>query len=68
MKAICELEDRHKVDVGTANKKKQAWATFMEYIAKEQQQVLAGALLAAKFYNFQCDRTADCWNAEDCVF
>ena len=65
MKAICELEERHGVDLGTAYKNNQAWATFVEYIAKEQQQVLAPALSAAKFYSFQCDRTTDCGNAED---
>ena len=40
-------------------------ATFLEYIAKEQQQVLARALSAAKFYSFQCDGTTYCGNAED---
>ena len=40
-------------------------ATFVEYIAKEQQQVLACALSAAKFYSFQFDGTTDCGNAED---
>ena len=65
MKAICELEERHGVDLGTAYKNNQACATFVEYIAKEQQQVLARALSEAKFYSFQCDGTTDCGNAED---
>ena len=63
--AICELEERHGVDLGTPYKNKQACATFVEYIAKEQQQVLARALSAAKFYSFQCDGTTYCENAED---
>ena len=65
MKAICELEERHGMDLGNAYKNKQACATFVEYIAKEQQQVLVRALLAAKFYSFQCDGITDCVNAED---
>ena len=46
-KAICELEERHGVDLRTAYKNNQACATFVEYIAKEQQQILALALSAA---------------------
>ena len=56
MRAICELEERHGMDLGTAYKINQAWTTFVEYFAKEQKQVLARALSAAKFYSFQCDQ------------
>ena len=62
MKAICELEERHGVDLGTAYKNNQVCATFVEYIAKEQLQVLARALSAAKFYSVQCDGTTHCGN------
>ena len=34
MKAMCELEERHEVDLGTAENNTQSCATFLQCIAK----------------------------------
>ena len=39
MKSVCDLEERHGVSLGTGYKNDHASATFIEFIAKEQQQI-----------------------------
>ena len=51
--AICELEEKHGVDLGTGCKNNQACATFVEYIAQSQREKLADVLGKAKFFSIQ---------------
>ena len=44
MKPICELEERHGVSLGAGCKNDHACATFVEFIARELQEILSNAL------------------------
>ena len=59
MKPICELEERHGVDLGQGYKNNQACASFIEFIALDQQRSLVDTLSCANFYSFQTDGTTD---------
>ena len=48
MQPLCELEKKHGVDLGQGYKNDQVCATFVDYIAKEQQEILVCALTSAK--------------------
>ena len=65
MKPICELEERHGVDLGQGYKNNQACSSFVEYIALEQRQTLVDTLSHAKFYSLQTDGSTDSGNIED---
>ena len=68
MRAICDLEERHGVDLGQGYKNNQACATFIEYIAMEQKQGLISTLSMVKFYSIQADGTTDTGNIENELF
>ena len=67
MKPLCELQERHGVDLGQGYKNNQACTTFVEYIALECQ-VLVKDLSLAKFHSVQADGSTDCGNIEDELF
>ena len=56
---LCELEERHGVDLGEGYKNELACASFIDYIAQEQQQSLVSALSRAKFFSLQADSSTD---------
>ena len=68
MGPLCELEERHGVDLGQGYKNDQACATFVDYIAKEQQEILVHALTAARFFSLQADGSTDAGNVENELF
>ena len=68
MGAICELEEKHNVDLGTGYKNNQACANFVEYIAQSQREKLADVLGKAKFFSIQADGSTDSANVEDELF
>ena len=68
MKPICELEERHGVDLGQGYKNNQACTTFIEFIALDWQRSLVEALSCANFYSLQADGTTDSGNIEDELF
>ena len=68
MKPICELMERHGVDLGEGYKNNQACACFTSYIAVEERQRLVGDLTGAKFFSLQADGSTDCGNIEDELF
>ena len=47
---ICELEERHGVDLGAGYKNDHARATFISFIAKEQQEMLLNSLSKSHFF------------------
>ena len=65
MKPLCELEERHGVDLGQGYKNDLACATFVDYIAKEQQEILVRAPTSAKFFSLQADGSMDAGNVEN---
>ena len=68
MKPICELEERHGVDLGQGYRNNQACASFFEFIALDQQRSLVEALSRVNFYSLQADGTTDSGNIEDELF
>ena len=65
MEAVCELEEKHGVNLGTGYKNNQACATFVDYIAQSQREGLAAVLAKAKFLSIQADGSTD---SEDELF
>ena len=51
MASVCELEERHGAKLGAGYKNYQACATFIEFIAHEQQNKLLDALSKARLYS-----------------
>ena len=65
MGPLCELMERQGTDLGQGYKNNQACSVFIDYIAKEQQQVLVDALKQATFFSVQADGSTDVSNAEE---
>ena len=68
MGVLCQLEERHGVDLGQGYKNDKACASFVDYIADEQQQSLVSALTGAKFISLQADGSTNAGNVEDELF
>ena len=68
MAALCELQERHGVDLGSGYKNEKACATFVDYISLEQRRMLVNSLDRARFFSLQMDGSADSGNIEDEVF
>ena len=68
MKALCELEERHGAELGQGYKNDRACASFVEFIAREQQEKLMTALSRSKFFSLQADGSTDAGNTEDEMF
>ena len=64
MKSVCDLEERHGVSLGTGYKNDHACATFIEFIAKEQQQILTNALSKSNFFSLQAYSSVDAGHIE----
>ena len=68
MAPICELQERHGVNLGTGYKNEKACATFVDFISLEQQHAIVNSLATAKFFSLQLDGSTDAGNIEDEVF
>lgn len=68
MSAICELQQKHGVNLGHSYMSRQACTTFVEYIALALRQQLADLLGNAKFFSVQADGSTDAANIEEEVF
>ena len=68
MEAVCELEEKHGVNLGTGYKNNQACSTFVEYIAQSQREGLAAVLAKAKNFSIQADGSTDSADVEDELF
>ena len=66
--ALCELQERHGVDLGSGYKNEKACAMFVDYISLEQRRILMNSLDRARFFSLQLDGSADSGNVEDEVF
>ena len=68
MGALCELQERHGVDLGSGYKNEKACATFVDFILLDQRRMLVNSLDRARFFSLQLDGSADAGNVEDEVF
>ena len=68
MKALCDLQERHGVDVGTTYRNDHACSSFVEFIALEEKEKLVQALSRSRFYSFQVDSSTDVANVEEELF
>ncbi len=68
MKPLCELQQRHGVNLGETYRNEQACATFIEFIAKDFRSQLTKALHDAKFFSIQMDGSTDSGNMEQEMF
>lgn len=65
MAPLCELQERHGVNLGIGYKNMKACAIFVDYISLEQQQALVNLLTKVKFFSLQFDGSTDVGNTED---
>ena len=63
--AICELEVRHGVNLGSAYKTETAAKTFTHYIAESERQKLVHTLQSAKFFSLLMDGSTDAGNIDN---
>ena len=60
--ALCELEAKHGVDVGTAYRNQNAGKTFCHFIAESRRQQLIENLSNAQFFSLLMDGSTDTAN------
>ena len=65
MKTMCELEERHGVDLGKNNC---SCSTFMEFNAHDLQEQLMKALSRSKFFSSQADGSTDAGTSKKSCF
>ena len=51
MKSLCQLEERHGVELGECYKNDHASATFVDFIAKDLRGQLSEVLKKVKFFS-----------------
>ena len=68
MQPLCDLEEKHGVDLGPGYRNDHACATFIEYIARDFQQQPVAALNQCKFFSLQADSSTDTGNTENELF
>jgi hypothetical protein len=65
MSSLCELEERHGVDLGSGYKNNQACTTFLEYVAQDFREQLATLLGKVKFFSIPADGSTDAGKRSD---
>ena len=68
MSPLCQLEEKHGVDLGSGYKNNQACAVFIEYIAQAMKETLMNILAKAKFFSIQGNGSTDSANVENELF
>ena len=68
MKLLCDLEERHGVDIGGSYRNDHACATFVKFIALDLQQQLKKDISSANFFSVQVDASTDSGNIEEELF
>lgn len=68
MAPLCELLERHGVNLGSGYKNQKACVTFVDYISQEQQCTVVNSLARARFFSIQLDGSTDAGNVEDELF
>ena len=68
MQSLCDLEEKHGVDLGPGYRNDHTCATFIDYIACDFQQQLAAALNQREFFSLQADSSTDTGNTDNELF
>ena len=68
MSTLCELEERHGVDLGSGYKNNIACTEFVHYIGMALREELVSKLARAKFFSIQADGSTDAGRIEDELF
>ena len=68
MAPLCELQERHKVQIGENYQNNQEYATFISFIIEDLQVRLHENLSKCKFYNIQMDSSTDSANKKNELF
>ena len=66
--ALCQLEAKHGVDVGTAYRNQNAGKTFCHFIAESKREQLVEKLTKAHFFSILMDGSTDTGNIDDEMF
>ena len=66
--AMCELQEKHGVNVGTAYRNRNAAKTFCHYIAESKREQLTARLAKAQFFSILMDGSTDVGNIDDELF
>ena len=65
---ICNLEEKHRVNLGSGYKNDKACVVFVEFIAKERREALLDTVSKPKVFSMQADGTTDKSNIEKEMF
>ena len=68
MQPLCDLEEKHRVDLGPGYRDDHACAMFIEYIDRDFQQQLVAALNQCKFFSLQADSSTELGYTENELF
>ena len=68
MKTLCDLEERHGVDIGGSYRNDHACATFVEFIGADLRHQLRKDINKARFFSIQVDSSTDCGNIDEELF
>lgn len=68
MKPLCNMEERHRVDIGTSYRNDHRCATFVESIATDLQDNLRKNVSNVKFFSLLMDGSTDCGNVDNQLF
>eukprot|EP00731_Ephydatia_muelleri_P021914 Em0014g505a len=68
MSTLCELQEKHGVDLGSGYKNNIACTEFVHYIGMALREELVSKLGKAKFFSIQADGSTDAGRIEDELF
>ena len=68
MKTLCDLEERHGVDIGGSYHNDHACATFVEFIGADLRHQLRKDINKVRFFSIQVDSSTDCGNIDEELF
>ena len=68
MKPLCDIEEKHRVEIGASYRNDHGCASFVEAIAVDLQGKLKEKMSNAKFFSLLLDSSTDCSNTEEELF
>ena len=66
--ALCQLEEKHGVAVGSAYRNQNAGKSFCHFIAESKRECLTQKLAKAQFFSILMDGSTDIGNIDDEIF
>ena len=65
MKPLCDIEEKHRVEIGASYRNDHGYALFVEAIAADLQGKLKEKMSNIKFFSLLLDGSTDCSNVEE---